>query len=116
MTALTETTCALARAVEELTEQLGRAPSAGQLARATGLDLEQVVEALRARAEAIADEPFERGRRVLYMRLVCGMTQTQIAARLDLTQPQVAGLLRRGAVRVGAGAGTHRAALPAQAG
>ncbi|MDW5594237.1 sigma-70 domain-containing protein [Conexibacter stalactiti] len=98
---------AVARAAGALTAQTGSAPSVAQLARRTGLDLEQVAEALQASDAWDAtpsDELSEQDRTVLRLRFVCELTPTEIAERLGASQPQVARALRRAAAAAARGA------------
>ncbi len=121
------------RCERELSAELGRAPTVDDLALATGLSNEGVLDALEARsahdAESIDgggddDEPggraatigvederleqidvratlssaivqlTERDRLIIRLRFVDGLTQTQIAERVGVSQMQVSRLLR----------------------
>ena len=53
------------------------------------------VEVFDATVVAVLDRIPERERRILRMRFVEGLTQTQIAARVGVSQMQVSRLLRR---------------------
>jgi RNA polymerase sigma-B factor len=126
----------LSRLIEELTATLGRSPTIAELAEETGVDEEEVVEALevgRAYAsrsltrtldadegagaeliDLIDDE--ERGyeaaenrellasglralddreRRIIQLRFVEGLTQSQIAVEIGISQMHVSRLIRR---------------------
>jgi RNA polymerase sigma-B factor len=111
-------------AVEELTGQLGRSPTVPELAQATGLDGERVVDVLQARrlsrvepaefpeAAVAVDDPAlqaaesraelgplverldARQRAVVALRFGAGMSQREIAAELGISQMHVSRLLR----------------------
>ena len=126
----------LSRKVEELTASLGRSPTISELAEATGVDEEEVVEALeigrvyttRSLYGGIDDadggglEPIdslsgeedgyeatenravlaagfqaldERERTVLHLRFFEGLTQTQIAVEIGVSQMHVSRLIRK---------------------
>jgi RNA polymerase sigma-B factor len=126
----------LSRKLEELTASLGRSPTIAELAQATGVDQEDVVEAFEvgraytarslfggledsegAELEPIAslsgeEEGYEvteyravlaagfraldeRERRVLHLRFFEGLTQTQIAVEIGVSQMHVSRLIRR---------------------
>jgi RNA polymerase sigma-B factor len=126
----------LSRVIEELTATLGRSPTISELARETGADEEEVVEAIEvgrayaprsltrtvdsddgARTELIDliddEEPGyaaaenrellasglraldERERRILHLRFVEGLTQSQIAVEIGISQMHVSRLIRR---------------------
>jgi RNA polymerase sigma-B factor len=127
----------ISRATMELTQTLGRAPTAGQLAELLGMSREDIVESMMA-AEAYRvhsiDAPLsssgdsaprmvsdtmgnldcgfdritdleavrpllkalpERERTVLYLRFFESMTQSQIAARLGVSQMHISRILER---------------------
>jgi RNA polymerase sigma-B factor len=126
----------LSRAVEAQTAELGRSPTIAELAKATGSDEDEVVEALQT-SEAYStrslsqplgfdgsedetmqdvlgkpDEGFsevedsalleaglsaleERDRRIVELRFFDGLTQSEIAARIGISQMHVSRLLRR---------------------
>jgi RNA polymerase sigma-B factor len=126
----------LSRLIEELTATLGRSPTIAELAQETGVDEEEVVEALevgrayasRSLARALdADEGAgaelidliddeergyeaaenrqllatglraldERERRIIQLRFVEGLTQSQIAVEIGISQMHVSRLIRR---------------------
>jgi RNA polymerase sigma-B factor len=126
----------LSRLIEELTATLGRSPTIAELAEETGVDEEEVVEALevgRAYAsrsltrasdadegaggeliDLIDDEEQgyeaaenrhllasglraldERERRIIQLRFVEGLTQSQIAVEIGISQMHVSRLIRR---------------------
>jgi RNA polymerase sigma-B factor len=126
----------LSRLIEELTATLGRSPTIAELAEETGVDEEEVVEALevcRAYAsrsltraldadegagaeliDLIDDEERgyeaaenrqllatglraldERERRIIQLRFVEGLTQSQIAVEIGISQMHVSRLIRR---------------------
>ncbi len=130
--ALKERVLLVERCERELSARLGRAPTVDDLARASGLSNEAVLDALEARsaqdAESIdgpvGEEPggreatlgavddrleavdvrqtlsnamavlSERDRLIIGLRFVDGLTQTQIAERIGVSQMQVSRLLR----------------------
>jgi RNA polymerase sigma-B factor len=134
---LQELNVQLSRLVEQLTVQLGRSPTIGELAKAAGVDEEQVLEALESgRAysslslsssggayddedeldplESIGTEEHayqvsedravlepglrrldDRERRILHLRFFEGLTQSQIAAQIGISQMHVSRLIRR---------------------
>jgi RNA polymerase sigma-B factor len=86
-------------------------------------DRYELIESDLAVAAALRVLP-ERERRILYLRFVKEMTQTEIATRMDVSQMQVSRLLQRslallaeiaegGSSRAAAGAGSHRVASSA---
>lgn len=121
------------RAVTDLSQELGRAPTVGEIAGRTGLSEEEVLEAMEtAQAYTAAsldaptdeegategdrlgeeEEAFEllegwtsvapairelprRERTILYLRFFRGLTQTQIAEELGISQMHVSRLLSR---------------------
>ena len=126
----------ITRAAADFTHEFGRAPTAGELAEATGLDREEVVQSLIAaesynvgsidapgvrgddNAQMLADtlgdidprfehiteleavRPLlavlpERERTVLYLRFFESLTQSQIAARIGVSQMHVSRILER---------------------
>jgi RNA polymerase sigma-B factor len=121
------------RAVTGMYQELGRAPTVGEIAQRTGLSEEDVLEAMETAqaytttsldaptdeegtttlqrvgsedeaydlleswtslAPAVRELP-ERERRILYLRFFRGLTQTQIAEELDISQMHVSRLLAR---------------------
>jgi RNA polymerase sigma-B factor len=124
----------VSRLVDDLSAELGRAPTVAELAEAADVEEEDVVEALEtARAHTPASlstpvdasgeltlidligddeggyEALERGsvvrtglegleereRRIVILRFLKGMTQSEIAAELEISQMHVSRLLRR---------------------
>lgn len=129
---LQETGLKVSRSVSELSQQLGRSPTVGEIAKATGLDPEEVLEGMEtayAYSTASLDAPADEGtstvqqlgqedetlellegwatvapalktipareRQILYLRFFRGLTQTQIAAELGISQMHVSRLLLR---------------------
>jgi RNA polymerase sigma-B factor len=133
---LQELNVRLSRLIEELTVQLERSPSVAELAKAAGVDEEEVLEALETgqayatlslSAPTSGDEsddldPLEslgeleheyevsedravlapglrvldeRERRILHLRFFEGLTQSQIAQQIGISQMHVSRLIRR---------------------
>jgi RNA polymerase sigma-B factor len=131
---LKELNLKLSRLLDELTADLGRSPTIAELARAAGVDEEDVVDALEssqaytARSlstptddqgdadlldtlgadeqgyDAVDDSSLvlsgldvldERERRIVELRFFDGLTQSQIAAEIGISQMHVSRLLRR---------------------
>jgi RNA polymerase sigma-B factor len=130
---LQESGLKVGRAVTDLSQQLGRAPTIREISETTGLSDEEVLEAMEtvnaytaASLDAPTDEEgatslqklgaedptFElleswtsvapalqqlpaRERRILYLRFFRGLTQTQIAEELGISQMHVSRLLSR---------------------
>jgi RNA polymerase sigma-B factor len=133
---LKEMNLVLSRHLGELTATLGRSPTIVELAEATDLDPEEVLEAMEAGRAYTArslsgqgedeDEPLldiiatlgdeeqgyeqtedraalavgfrlldERERRILHLRFFEGLTQTQIAAEIGISQMHVSRLIRK---------------------
>jgi RNA polymerase sigma-B factor len=133
---LQELNVQLSRIVEQLTVQLGRSPTISELAKAAGVEEEEVLEALESgRAysslslsgggghdedgdldplESIGTEEHEysvsedravlepglrvldeRERKILHLRFFKGLTQSQIAAQVGISQMHVSRLIRR---------------------
>jgi RNA polymerase sigma-B factor len=129
---LQETGLKVSRSVSELSQQLGRSPTVSEIAKATGLDPEEVLEGMEtayAYSTASLDAPADEGtstvqqlgqedetlellegwatvapalktipareRQILYLRFFRGLTQTQIAAELGISQMHVSRLLLR---------------------
>jgi RNA polymerase sigma-B factor len=133
---LQELNVQLSRLIEQLTVQLGRSPTIAELAKAAGVEEEEVLEALESgRAysslslssgsgpddngevdplEAIGSEEHqysvsedramlapgfrvldERERKILHLRFFDGLTQSQIAAQIGISQMHVSRLIRR---------------------
>lgn len=130
---LQETGLKVSKSVSELSQQLGRSPTIREIAKATGLEPDEVLEGMEtahaysttsldapADEEGMSsiqrlgeeDETLElldtwatvapalktlpsRERRILYLRFFRGLTQTQIAIELDISQMHVSRLLSR---------------------
>ena len=133
---LQELNVQLSRLIEELTVQLGRSPTIPELAKAAGVEEEQVLEALESgRAysslslsvgaggdddgeldplESLGTEEHayevsedravlapgfrvldDRERRILHLRFFDGLTQSQIAQQVGISQMHVSRLIRR---------------------
>src|SRR5881275_3315054 len=133
---LQELNVQLSRLIEELTVQLGRSPTIPELAKAAGVEEEQVLEALESgRAysslslssggtqedgeeldplESIGSDEHqyevsedravlapgfrvldERERKILHLRFFEGLTQSQIAQQVGISQMHVSRLIRR---------------------
>jgi RNA polymerase sigma-B factor len=133
---LQELNVQLSRLIEQLTVQLGRSPTIGELAKAAGVEEEDVLEALESgRAytslslssggahdedgeldplESIGTEEHQyevsedravlepgfrvlddRERTILHLRFFKGLTQSQIAAQVGISQMHVSRLIRR---------------------
>jgi RNA polymerase sigma-B factor len=133
---LQELNVQLSRLIEQLTVQLGRSPTIGELAKAAGVEEEDVLEALESgRAysslslsagggydedgdldplESIGTEEHQyevsedrallepgfrvlddRERMILHLRFFKGLTQSQIAAQVGISQMHVSRLIRR---------------------
>jgi RNA polymerase sigma-B factor len=133
---LQELNVQLSRLIEQLTVQLGRSPTISELAKAAGVEEEEVLEALESgRAysslslsgggghddegdldplESIGTEEHQysvsedravlepgfrvlddRERKILHLRFFKGLTQSQIAAQVGISQMHVSRLIRR---------------------
>jgi RNA polymerase sigma-B factor len=107
---LQELNVQLSRLVEQLTVQLGRSPTITELAKAAGVEEEEVLEALESgRTEehqydvsedrAVLAPGFrvldERERKILHLRFFEGLTQSQIAQQVGISQMHVSRLIRR---------------------
>jgi RNA polymerase sigma-B factor len=133
---LQELNVQLSKLIEQLTVQLGRSPTIGELAKAAGVEEEEVLEALESgRAysslslssgaahdddddldplESIGTEEHayevsedravlapgfrvldERERKILHLRFFKGLTQSQIAQQVGISQMHVSRLIRR---------------------
>src|SRR5205085_8934083 len=134
---LQELNVQLSRLIEQLTVQLGRSPTIGELAEAAGVEEEEVLEALESgRAysslslsggggggdddgdldplESIGTEEHayevsedravlapgfrvldDRERKILHLRFFKGLTQSQIAQQVGISQMHVSRLIRR---------------------
>jgi RNA polymerase sigma-B factor len=97
---LQELNLSLNKVVAELSQEIGRSPAGGEDAPAVSEHIgaeDESLEALEYRAALgplIASLP-ERERRILYLRFFGGMTQSQIAGRLGISQMHVSRLLNR---------------------
>lgn len=130
---LQETGLKVSKSISELSQELGRSPTVREIAKATGLDPEEVLEGMEtayAYSTTSLDAPTEedgtssvqrlgeedetlvllegwatvtpalkalpaRERRILYLRFFRGLTQTQIATELGISQMHVSRLLSR---------------------
>jgi RNA polymerase sigma-B factor len=130
---LQETGLKVSKSISELSQQLGRSPTVREIAKATGLDPEEVLEGMEtayAYSTASLDAPSDeegtssvqrlgeedetlellegwatvapalktiptRDRHILYLRFFRGLTQTQIATELGISQMHVSRLLSR---------------------
>jgi RNA polymerase sigma-B factor len=119
---LQELNLSLTKAVAELSQEIGRSPTVGEIAERMHLSEEEVLEGLdtsnayavvsldapsggedttletleyRAALGPIIAELPERERRILYLRFFRGLTQSQIAERLGISQMHVSRLLNR---------------------
>ena len=84
----------LDRSVEWLANRLGRCPTAGEAAQASGVRVEDVIDAL----EACGGQPAERGREALVLRCE-GAGRDAIAEQLGVSRFEVSHLLRSSAAR-----------------
>jgi RNA polymerase sigma-B factor len=133
---LQELNVQVSKLIEQLTVQLGRSPTIPELAKAAGVEEEQVLEALEsgrayssvslstgggseedgeldpleslgsieheyevAEDRAVLAPGFqvldERERKILHLRFFSGLTQSQIAAQIGISQMHVSRLIRR---------------------
>ena len=133
---LQELNVKVSKLIEQLTVQLGRSPTISELAKAAGVEEEQVLEALEsgrayssvslstgggsdedgeldpleslgtieheyevAEDRAVLAPGFqvldERERKILHLRFFSGLTQSQIAAEIGISQMHVSRLIRR---------------------
>jgi RNA polymerase sigma-B factor len=133
---LQELNVKVSKLIEQLTVQLGRSPTIPELAKAAGVEEEQVLEALEsgrayssvslssgggadedgeldpleslgtieheyegAEERAVLAPGFqvldERERKILHLRFFSGLTQSQIAAEIGISQMHVSRLIRR---------------------
>lgn len=130
---LQETGLKVSKSISELSQELGRSPTVREIAKATGLDPEEVLEGMEtayAYSTTSLDAPTEedgtssvqrlgeedealellegwatvtpalkalpaRERQILYLRFFRGLTQTQIATELGISQMHVSRLLSR---------------------
>ena len=107
---LQELNVQLSRLVEQLTVQLGRSPTITELAKAAGAEEEEVLEALESigteehqyevsEDRAVLAPGFkaldERERKILQLRFFDGLTQSQIAQQVGISQMHVSRLIRR---------------------
>jgi len=97
---LQELNLSLNKVVAQLSQEIGRSPTIAEIAAKAGMSQEEVLEGLEtleyraALGPLIAELP-ERERRILYLRFFRGMTQSQIAGRLGISQMHVSRLLAR---------------------
>src|SRR5438552_5013103 len=139
---LQELNVQLSRLIEQLTVQLGRSPTISELAKAAGVEEEEVLEALESgRAysslslssgsggdedgvldplESIGTEEHQyevsedravlapgfrvlddRERKILHLRFFSGLTQSQIAQQVGISQMHVSRLIRRWLEKIG---------------
>jgi RNA polymerase sigma-B factor len=104
---LQELNVRLSHLLEELTVQLERSPTIPELAKSAGVEEEDVLEALES-GQAYATlslsapsggdddsdlDPLER--RILHLRFFEGLTQSQIAQQVGISQMHVSRLIRR---------------------
>ena len=107
---LQELNVQLSRLVEQLTVQFSRSPTIPELAKAAGVEEEEVLEALESLGteehqyevsedRAVLAPGFkvldERERRILQLRFFEGLTQSQIAQQVGISQMHVSRLIRR---------------------
>ena len=107
---LQELNVQLSRLVEQLTVQYGRSPTITELGKAAGVEEEEVLEALESigteehqyevsEDRAVLAPGFrvldERERKILHLRFFKGLTQSQIAQQVGISQMHVSRLIRR---------------------
>ena len=104
---LQELNVQLSRLVEQLTVQYSRSPTIPELAKAAGVEEEEVLEALESEEhqyEVSEDRVVlapgfkaldERERKILQLRFFEGLTQSQIAQQVGISQMHVSRLIRR---------------------
>src|ERR687887_127768 len=104
---LQELNVQLSRLIEQLTVQFGRSPTIGELAKAADSTEEEVLEALGeeeheyevSEDRAVLAPGFraldDRERRILHLRFFEGLTQSQIAQQVGISQMHVSRLIRR---------------------
>ena len=104
---LQELNVQLSRLVEQLTVQLSRSPTIPELSKAAGVEEEEVLESLGTEEHeyevsedrAILAPGFrvldERERTILHLRFFKGLTQSQIAQQVGISQMHVSRLIRR---------------------
>ena len=86
---LQELNIQLSRLLEELTVQFGRSPTIGELAKAAEVSEDRAILAPGFR---VLDE---RERKILHLRFFKGLTQSQIAQQVGISQMHVSRLIRR---------------------
>src|SRR6266545_2360100 len=107
---LQELNVQISRLIEQLTVQLGRSPTIPELAKAASVEEEEVLEALESigteehqyevsEDRAVLEPGFrvldERERMILHLRFFEGLTQSQIAQQVGISQMHVSRLIRR---------------------
>ena len=104
---LQELNVQLSKLIEQLTVQLGRSPTIPELAKAASVEEEEVLEALESgRAYSSlslssgggtedGEELDPRERQILHLRFFEGLTQSQIAQQVGISQMHVSRLIRR---------------------
>jgi RNA polymerase sigma-B factor len=104
---LQELNIQLSKLLEQLTVQHGRSPTIPELAKAAGVTDEEVLEALGTEEHqyevsedrAVLEPGFrvldERERKILHLRFFEGLTQSQIAQQVGISQMHVSRLIRR---------------------
>ncbi len=103
---LQESGMKVGRAVTEMYQDLGRAPTVAEIGKRTGLSQEEVLEAMEtahAYTTASLDAPTDdegaalppRERRIIELRFFRDLTQTQIGEELGISQMHVSRLLSR---------------------
>src|SRR5918997_929044 len=90
-------------AMDELSGRLGRSPSPKDVAAHTGLELEEVLEALDPAFRALPP----REQTILKLRFIDDLTQSEIAEHVGVSQMHVSRLLRRSLDRLNAAAEGH---------
>jgi RNA polymerase sigma-B factor len=121
---LQELNVQLSRLVEQLTVQLERSPTISELAKASDSTEEEVLEALESgRAYSTlslstgggGDGDDELERRILHLRFFEGLTQSQIAQQVGISQMHVSRLIRRSLEKIRAEIAEEEPAEPQRA-